>query len=71
VNEPEVKMLSGIAVKVGNLEALEGSSERSVNDMAQSDTRLVYKLDKSDDISHEALQSSKWAHHRLIKIGWD
>lgn len=67
MNDPEMRVLSDIAVKVGKLEALQDSNSKAVNDMAIAVNRLVEKLDKSDDIAKEAAQSAKSAHHRLAE----
>ncbi|MFD2663719.1 hypothetical protein, partial [Paenibacillus thailandensis] len=57
--------LNDISVKVGRLEVMQENNTRAVSEMAASVQRLVDKLDKSDDVAKEALQSTKSAHHRI------
>ncbi|MDZ7543214.1 hemolysin XhlA [Clostridium perfringens] len=59
------QVLSDIAVKVGKLEALQEANTRAISDMASSVDRLVTKLEQSDDLAREAIQSTKSAHHRI------
>lgn len=60
--------LNEISVKVGRLEVMQETNTKAVGDMAVSVQRLVDRLEKSDDVAREALQSSKAAHHRLDSI---
>lgn len=64
----ETKILTDIAVKVGQMEVMQVNNTKSLGDMADSMNRLVNKLEQSDDVAREAMQSSKTAHHRLDKI---
>ena len=60
--------LNEIAGKVGKLEAMQEASTKALESMATSVNRLVDKLDESDDIAKEALQSTRSAHHRLNEV---
>lgn len=60
--------LNEIAGKVGKLEAMQEASTKAIESMASSVNRLVDKLDESDDVAKEALQSARSAHHRLNGI---
>ncbi|WP_246066878.1 hemolysin XhlA family protein [Paenibacillus koleovorans] len=71
MSEPEIKMLSDIAVKVSRLEANGEANAKAIGDMAHSVNRLVDKLDRSDDIAREADQRAKSAHHRIDKVESD
>ncbi|WP_240967923.1 hemolysin XhlA family protein [Paenibacillus aquistagni] len=64
----DTQMLSDIAVKVGKLEALQESNTRAISDMANSVEKLVTKLDQSDDLAREAMQSTKSSHHRADEL---
>ena len=64
----ETKILNDIAVKVGQMEVMQANNTKSIGDIADNLNRLVNKLDQSDDIAREAMQSAKSAHHRLDKI---
>lgn len=65
MSQQEGQVLSDIAVKVGKLEALQEANTRAISDMASSVDKLVTKLDQSDDIAREAIQSTKSAHYRI------
>lgn len=67
-DDPHTKMLSEIAIKVGKLETLQETNAKAIGNMADSVNRLVDKLDKSDDVAKEALQSSRSAHHRINEM---
>jgi methyl-accepting chemotaxis protein len=68
MSDPELRMLSDIAVKVGKLEAGQEATAKSIGEMASSVNRLVEKLDQSDDIAKEAGQRARSAHHRLDDV---
>ncbi|MGO4372874.1 hypothetical protein AB4Z21_19340 [Paenibacillus sp. MCAF20] len=61
--------INDIAVKVGRLEEKQEASNRAIGDMAASVHRLIDKLDKSDDVAKEALQSVRSAHLRMNEFG--
>jgi methyl-accepting chemotaxis protein len=62
---PEMSALNEIAGKVGNLEGSSKSTADALKELSSGVTRLVDKLDQSDDIAKKALQSSEFAHKRL------
>lgn len=61
----EMQALNEIAFKVNRLEVLQETNTKAISDMAVSVSRLVDKLDKSDDIAREADHRAKTAHHRI------
>ncbi len=71
MSDPELRMLSDIAIKVGKLETGQEATAKSIGDMAYSVNRLVDKLDQSDDVAKEAGQRAKSAHHRLDEVKVD
>lgn len=62
------KVLSEISIKVGQLEVLQQANTKAISDMASSVDKLVTKLEESDDLAREALQSTRSAHHRIDDI---
>jgi methyl-accepting chemotaxis protein len=69
--DPHTKMLSDIAVKVGQLEAHQAANAAAIGAMAASVNRLVDKLDKSDDVARSAYDRAQSAHHRINELKTD
>ncbi len=67
----EMDKLNEIAVKVSGMESTQKAQAEAIGKMAHSVDRLVDKLDKSDDIAREAMQSAKSAHHRIDDLKKD
>ena len=59
------QLLNNINVKVGQLEVMQKNNTEAIAAMASSVNKLVEKLDKSDDLSREALEKAKSAHKRI------
>ena len=68
MNQSELQALGKIESRLARLEALQESNIRTINDLTANVSRLVEKLDRSDDIAREADQRAKSAHHRLDEV---
>ncbi len=64
---PEAQ-LQAIAHQVVKLETLQEVNNKALTDMASSVSRLVDRLDKSDDTAREADQRARAAHHRIDEV---
>ncbi|WP_083676201.1 hemolysin XhlA family protein [Paenibacillus sp. FSL H8-0548] len=62
------QQLTDIAAKVGRVQVLQEVGAKNINDLTTTVQRLVDKLEVNNDISREALDKAKSAHHRLDGI---
>lgn len=60
--------LQVIERQVVKLETLQEVNTRAVTEMAANISRLIDKLDKSDDTAKEAAQRARSAHHRIDEL---
>ncbi|OXM15237.1 hypothetical protein CGZ75_00355 [Paenibacillus herberti] len=67
MSRPEVQ-LQAIASQVVKLETLQEVNTRALGDVATGITRLIERLEKSDDTAREAAQRARAAHHRIDEI---
>jgi predicted translin family RNA/ssDNA-binding protein len=68
MNQMELQALGKIESRLARLEALQESNIRTINDLTANVSRLVEKLDRSDDIARDADQRARSAHHRLDEL---
>lgn len=68
LSDPELRVLNEMSGKVGRLEASSEATADALKDLTSGVHRLVEKLDRSDDIAREALQSVKSAHLRIDEM---
>lgn len=62
------QQLNDIAAKVGRVEVLQEVGAKNINDLTVSVQRLVEKLEDNNEVSREALDRAKSAHHRIDGI---
>lgn len=67
-NVTQEQQLNDISVKVGRVEVLQEVGAKNINDLTVTVQRLVEKFEVNNDISREALDKAKSAHHRLDGI---
>ena len=64
----EMMAITDLASKMTRIEVTQDTQTKAIADLASGINRLVDKLDNSDDIAREALQSAKSAHHRIEEL---
>jgi len=64
----EIQVLRGIEGRLGRLEAYHESQARATSELTANVSRLVDKLDKSDDIAREAEHRAKSAQHQINEM---
>jgi methyl-accepting chemotaxis protein len=61
----EQTTINSIALKINRLEIMQETNTKAIGEMASGITRLVDKMDESDDVAKEARDRSKSAHYRI------
>ncbi|QJC53105.1 hypothetical protein HGI30_17010 [Paenibacillus albicereus] len=67
MSRPE-NQLQAIVSQVVKLETLQEVNTRALGELASGVTRLIERLEKSDETAREAAQRARAAHHRIDEI---